>query len=484
MTFNSPGVYIQDVKSGAQIVSQASSSIGVLLGATRSGKIGEAQLVSSFTEFINLYANGLDTPFMKDSVLPYAVHGFFTNGGQQLYIVRVASKTAKCATATFEELGVELVASYEGTWGNDLKITIKKNEDWAEINKVFDVTVDLGGGDTSKITEVTKDTFASALLSNTKVSKWLKEINPIENAEDNGKYTGELEEKTIVFSNGADGVSDLVDSDYTDALTSLDVLDDVTLVAIPGQTSVVINDALMAYCDNNNLFPILDMPIGSTVKQTKEYRKSISAKGGCLAYPWGKMNDPLTNTLKTVPSCGHVMGVYARTIEERGVHKAPAGTEAVVRGFVEMETKLTNNDIAVLNPVGVVCIQSRPNAGIVIWGARALTSDTTMRYVSDVLLNYNIKRSLYNGTQFAVFEPNDESLWKRVEATCKAFLESLRKQGSLVGTPEEAYYVTVDKTNNTKDTIDAGFLNIEIGYAPSKPAEFVVIKLAHSIEQS
>ena len=349
---------------------------------------------------------------------------------------------------------------------------------------MFDVTVDLGGGDTSKITEVTKDTFASALLSNTKVSKWLKEINPIENAEDNEKYTGELEEKTIVFSNGADGVSDLVDSDYTDALTSLDVLDDVTLVAIPGQTSVVINDALMAYCDNNNLFPILDMPIGSTVKQTKEYRKSISAKGSCLAYPWGKMNDPLTNTLKTVPSCGHAMGVYARTIEERGVHKAPAGTEAVVRGFVEMETKLTNNDIAVLNHVGVVCIQSRPNAGIVIWGARALTSDTTMRYVSDVLLNYNIKRSLYNGTQFAVFEPNDESLWKRVEATCKAFLESLRKQGSLVGTPEEAYYVTVDKTNNTKDTIDAGFLNIEIGYAPSKPAEFVVIKLAHSIEQS
>lgn len=177
------------------------------------------------------------------------------------------------------------------------------------------------------------------------------------------------------------------------------------------------------------------------------------------------------------------MGVYARTIESRGIHKAPAGVDAVVRGFVEMEYQLTPAQISTLNPIGVVCVTSRPNAGIVLWGARSLNSkDSTMRYVTDGLLNLNIKKSLYDGTQFAVFEPNDESLWSRVQATCKAFLETLRTSGALKGTADEAYYVTVDDTNNTDATIAEGQLNIEIGYAPVKPAEFVIIKLAHSIE--
>ena len=194
------------------------------------------------------------------------------------------------------------------------------------------------------------------------------------------------------------------------------------------------------------------------------------------------MNDPLTNTLKAVPTCGHVMGAYARVIESRGIHKAPAGTDAVVRGFVEMEYQLTPAQIITLNPVGVICITARPNAGIVLWGARSLNStDTTLRYVSDGLLNLNIKKSLYNGTQFAVFEPNDDVLWSRVRATCKEFLETLRLSGALKGTKDEAYYVTVDATNNIDATIADGQLNIEIGYAPVKPAEFVIIKLAHSI---
>ena len=126
---------------------------------------------------------------------------------------------------------------------------------------------------------------------------------------------------------------------------------------------------------------------------------------------------------------------------------------------------------------------SRPNAGIVVWGARSLNnSDSTMRYVTDGLLNLSIKKSLYNGTQFAVFEPNNEALWTKVESTCNAFLETLRQSGALKGSAEEAYYVTVNDTNNTDATIAEGQLNIEIGYAPVKPAEFVIIKLAHSMQ--
>lgn len=473
-TYNSPGVYIQDIKSGLRSIQQASSSIGCLLGATRSGLVGEAQLVNSFTEYMNLYANGLDTAFMANSSLTYAVHGFFTNGGQQVYIGRVASSSAKKSTKT-STAGITATAKYEGIWGNDISIKIAKSEEFEETsNEIYDVIITLGTSDSVVISEVTESTLVASVLANSKVKNWLSEFSL------SSSYA--ITEENFKLAGGADGVDDLVDDDYVQALNMIDVLDDVTLVAIPAQTSKVVNDAIMSYCDNHGLFPILDMPMGSSVKDTKAYRKSISAKGGCLAYPWGKMNDPLTNTLKTVPTCGHVMGVYARTIEERGVHKAPAGVDAVVRGFVEMEKPLTKGDVDVLNPVGVVCIMSRPNAGIVIWGARALTNDSSMRYVSDVLINYNIKRSLYNGTQYAVFEPNDETLWSSVNATCKAFLESLRLQGTLKGTAEEAYYVTVDSSNNPEASINNGFLNIEIGYAPVKPAEFVVIKLAHSIE--
>ena len=175
------------------------------------------------------------------------------------------------------------------------------------------------------------------------------------------------------------------------------------------------------------------------------------------------------------------MGLYSRVIGEQGIKKAPAGVDAVVRGFLSMERKLTDSDVGQLNPVGVVCITSRTNAGIVIWGARSLNAKADMRYVTDIIINYNIKKSLYAGTQFAVFEPNDETLWSRVTASCEDFLENLRLQGALKGTAEEAYYVTCDSSNNTDATINNGFLYVEIGYAPVKPAEFVVIKLAHSM---
>lgn len=474
-SYNAPGVYVQDMVSGSQSITQASSSIGILIGVTRSGIVGVAQKIGSWTEFIAKYANGLDTPFLENSYLPYAVHGFFTNGGKELYIGSVKKQAVK-ATKTSTTNAITATASTEGVWGNQISISVKKSADYdVDTYPAFDVTVAVGTNDSATVTDCLLADISANVMDNSKIKAWLSAFSVSADTET-------LAEETFTLENGSDG-SALSDSDYVNALSMIDILDDVTMVAIPGQTSKVVNDAIMSYCDNNGLFPILDMPMGSTAEATKAYRKSISAWTGALAHPWGKMNDPLTDTLKTVPTAGHVMGVYARVIENRGIHKAPAGTDAVVRGFVEMEYPLTPANISTLNPIGVICICSRPNAGIVLWGARSLNStDSTMRYVTDGLLNLNIKKSLYDGTQFAVFEPNDESLWSRVQATCKAFLETLRTSGALKGTADEAYYVTVDATNNTDATIAEGQLNIEIGYAPVKPAEFVIIKLAHSIE--
>ena len=472
--YKAPGVYVQDVVSGSQSISQASSSIGILIGTTRSGKVGVAQKIGSWTEFISKYANGLDTPFFENSYLPYAVHGFFTNGGKELYIGSI-KKNAKTATITSTGNSITATASSVGAWGNSIKIKVEKNSGYdVTTYKAFDVTVSIGTNESVTVADVLLTDINGLVMANSKVKQWLSEFKV-------GETITELVEEEITLAGGSDGDS-LEDADYTDALNMIDVLDDVTMVAIPGQTSTVVNKAIINYCDEKGLFPILDMPMSSTPEATKSYRKSITAFTGALAYPWGKVNDPLTNTLKAVPTAGHTMGVYARIIASRGVHKAPAGLDAVVRGFIEMEYQLTPTDISSLNPIGVVCITSRPNAGIVLWGARSLNSiDSTMRYVSDGLLNLNIKKSLYDGTQFAVFEPNDEQLWSKVQATCKAFLETLRTSGALKGSAEEAYYVTVDDTNNTDTTIADGELNIEVGYAPVKPAEFVVIKLAHSI---
>ena len=468
-SYQAAGVYIKDIVSGSQSISQESSSIGALIGITSSGVIGVAKKIGSFTEYIAEFSNGLETPFLENDYLSYAVHGFFANGGKELYVVSLKKNGVK-ATKTSTG-GITATALTEGAWGNKLKVAVKKSADYTQgTNEIFDITISLGTSDSVTIKEVTKDNASNIVMTNNKLNKWLGVFN-----------VTDLVEETFTLETGSDGTQ-LQDSDYIKSLETLDVLDDVTMVSVVGQTSTAINDALIAYCDNKGLFPILDMPRGSSVEDTKNYRKKISAWTGALCYPWGKINDPLTNTLKAVPCAGHVMGVYARVIENRGIHKAPAGVDAVVRGFIEMEISLTPSQLSTLNPVGVVCIMSRPNAGIVIWGARSLNStDTTMRYVTDGLLNLNIKRSLFNGTQFAVFEPNNETLWSRVQATCKSFLETLRTQGALKGTAEEAYYVTVNDTNNTNATIADGQLNIEVGYAPVKPAEFIIIKLAHNI---
>lgn len=473
-SYNAPGVYIHDVVSGIQSITLASSSVGILFGQTNNGIVNFPKKIGSWTEFVAEFANGLDTPFLENSYLPYSVYGFFTNGGRELYVVNVRKGAVK-ATLTSTDNTIKVTALNEGVWGNQIKVDIKKAYDYSVDNKVFDVTISIGDSDSITISDVTLENIESQVMSSSKVKSWIGEFTLTTSID-------ELEEETFTLENGSDG-SALQDSDYISAFSLMDTLDDVTLVGVPGQTSSAITDALLTYCDNNGLFPIIDMPIGSTAEQTKTFRKSISAWTGALAHPWGKINDPLTNNLKTVPTCGHLMGVYARTIESRGVQKAPAGVDAVVRGFIEMEYTLTTAQISTLNPIGVICIVAKPNAGIVSWGARSLNStDTTMRYVTDGLLNLAIKKSLYEGTQFAVFEPNDENLWSKVRATCKAFLEELRLNGALKGTAEEAYYVTVDSSNNTDATIAEGQLNIEIGYSPIKPAEFVIIKLAHSIQ--
>jgi len=225
---------------------------------------------------------------------------------------------------------------------------------------------------------------------------------------------------------------------------------------------------------------ILDPPPGYGPQQVKEWRTEKSnydSKFAALYYPWIEVFDPLTGRKATMPPSGHMAGIWARNDEARGVHKAPANE--VVRGAIGLATQLTKGEHDQLNPVGVNCIRAFPGRGIRVWGARTLSSEAEWRYLNVRRLFNYLEESILNGTQWVVFEPNDDALWARIRRTISAFLVNEWRKGALFGlTPDEAFYVKCDRETNPAEGIDAGQVVCEVGVAPVKPAEFVIFRLA------
>lgn len=472
----SPGVYVED-NPGLPVIEAVSSSTGGFIGVAERGKVGKPVYITSWNSFITNFALGMNSPFLNTSYLAYSVYGFFQNGGKRCYVMRVANNAHQ---ASSNNSGVEgtpplFKAKDEGSWGNGLKVSIVVNEDDANY---FDIRVSLNDEVVEVIDHLSNDTDSEDF--------WIASVNFRSNYIEavSGSLSATSEGSPISFENGDDG-GEVTDTDYTGILANLDTADDLNLLCIPGETSEAVNSALMAYCEGRKyVFAILDAPKASTVQSVRALRKKMSCKNAALYFPWIRVTDPLSRSgrLKDCPTCGHVMGVYARTIEERGVWKAPAGTDTLIRGAIEVLTTVTTGDTDVLNPAGIVSIMPKPNYGIVIWGARDLHPDSSMKYISDVLLDINIKKSIYLGTQQFVFEPNDHNTWKRLRTTVEAFLDNMWRDGALFGEKaSEAYYVKCDEDLNPKNVRDAGKLICEVGYASKKPAEFVIFRFSHEV---
>jgi hypothetical protein len=239
--------------------------------------------------------------------------------------------------------------------------------------------------------------------------------------------------------------------------------------------------AMIAHCElMGDRVAILDAPPGLNAQQVREWRVDkvgYDSKYATLYWPWIKVFDPISGQGMHVPPSGHMAGIWARTDDTRGVHKAPANE--IVRGALSLELQITKGEHDQLNPVGINCIRSFPGRGIRVWGARTLSSDPAWRYLNVRRLFNYIEESILEGTQWVVFEPNDLNLWQRVKRTINAFLARVWLDGALFGaTPGEAFWVKCDGENNTSETIDAGQLIVEIGIAPVKPAEFVIFRIA------
>jgi phage tail sheath protein FI len=225
---------------------------------------------------------------------------------------------------------------------------------------------------------------------------------------------------------------------------------------------------------------ILDPPPGLSPQQVGEWRMQkagYDSKYAALYYPWFTVLDPVSGTNIAVPPSGHIAGVWARNDDTRGVHKAPANE--VIRGAIKPETRLTKGENDLLNPMGVNCIRAFPGRGIRVWGARTLSSEGEWRYLNVRRLFNYLEESIMEGTQWVVFEPNDDALWARIRRSIAAFLVNEWRKGALFGlTPDEAFYVKCDRETNPAEGIDAGQVVCEIGVAPVKPAEFVIFRLA------
>jgi uncharacterized protein len=247
--------------------------------------------------------------------------------------------------------------------------------------------------------------------------------------------------------------------------------------------------AAQSYAEERRAFVLMDVqPSIDTMEEAREWMNRIAAAGlrhrnAAVYFPRTKIADPLQdNRLRAIGASGTMAGIYARTDGARGLWKAPAGIESSLRGVAELETRLTDPENGQLNPIGLNCLRTFDNVGTVAWGARTLLGADVFasdwKYVPVRRLALYVEESLFRGLQWVVFEPNDAPLWGQMRLAAGSFMQNLFRQGAFQGqTPREAYLVKCDAETTTQADIDLGIVNILIGFAPLKPAEFVIVSL-------
>lgn len=293
----------------------------------------------------------------------------------------------------------------------------------------------------------------------------------------------------VLLGSGSDGTAPALD-DYKGVdggagkrtgIQALTDIDQVSIVAVPGITDNYVQNALINHCELlMDRFAILDPPPNSSLSDIQSHRSYYDTKYAAIYYPLITVRDPLTKTDIHIPPSGHMAGIYARSDIERGVHKAPANE--VIRGITRLEQIINKGEQDILNPkpnhINVLRDFRSRGRGYRVWGARCLTSDPDWKYINVRRLFIFVEESIEEGTQWVVFEPNDEPTWARVRRSVSNFLYNVWRDGALQGQkPEHAFFVKCDRTTMTQTDIDNGKLIMEIGIAPVKPAEFVIFRI-------
>ncbi|MFF2545552.1 phage tail sheath family protein [Kitasatospora sp. NPDC058063] len=309
---------------------------------------------------------------------------------------------------------------------------------------------------------------------------------------------GSVNPPVLALAGGQDGaapgMTDLIGSEAgKTGIQALRDVPDVNLLVLPElagyagvDDAVTVVSAAQALCAEQRMFLIVDSPQAWTTLDDARAGlsafDSVRSDHAALYFPHLELVDPLTGRLRSFPPSGTIAGVMARTDGQRGVWKAPAGTEAGLPGVRALTVPLTDRENGLLNPLAVNCLRTFPVVGPVVWGARTMAGADALssqwKYVPVRRLALMLEESLYRGTKWVVFEPNDERLWAQIRLNVGAFLHSLFQQGAFQGTSaRSAYFVKCDRDTTTQDDINRGVVNVVVGFAPLKPAEFVIVKI-------
>lgn len=307
-------------------------------------------------------------------------------------------------------------------------------------------------------------------------------VNPVEAIFDTDQTSG-----TLTLAGGNDGKIESVNAGSfigTDEgpgkRTGIQAFlenDNISMLAVPGITMPDVVVSLTAHCENlGSRFAVIDMPRDlADTKKLIEYREMIDSTYAAMYHPWIQSFDRASQKSAYFPPSGAVMGIYARTDTARGVHKAPAN-EVVM--CTDLNINFGKGEQDILNPAGVNLIRKLPGQGIRVWGARTASSNAAYKYVNVRRLFIYVEESIKANTNWVVFEPNDVTLWNRVNITITGFLDNLWRSGMLAGaTAEESFFVEIGTSTMTPDDIANGRLICNVGIAPSRPAEFVIFRV-------
>lgn len=517
--YRAPGVYVEEIDTGAMPLEGVGTRTAGFIGTTERGPIdpSDAGVITSPEEFNRTFGGSRRWRFDEDqsSHVAAAVHGFFTNGGTSCYVARITGANAETASVALADGGGTDVVTVEavgpGAWGNNVVVILDNASiDPDGATEMFKLTARYWtsppadaelGADQPARRPVIEEVYDNLSPEEGEVNFYESAINGSSDLitvtqEAVGRPATRDGDAAIVeqLANGADdapardnyvGATTMTDGETTrTGLEAFEAIDDIAILCAPNENSVDapgdLTQLIVNHCEaQGDRFAVLqaarDFDPESGVPDGAISQRGYSA----FYYPWVEVTDPQTNLPELLPPGGHIAGIYARSDGTRGVHKAPANE--AVRGIKGLQRDVTQREQANLNPRGINCIRRFRGRGPLVWGARTTSPNPLWKYVNVRRLFLFLEESIQEGTQWAVFEPNDEALWARVRQSVGNFLTDVWRDGALMGaTPEEAFYVKADRSTMTQNDIDNGRLVVEVGVAPVKPAEFVIFRITQT----
>jgi len=485
MAFQRPGVYVQETLNPVQsTVGPNSDSVGAFIGANDRGPIVPT-LVTSWSDYSTKFGTWNTT---ASNSLPLAVYMFFSNGGNKAYVTRVVNTAVK-ATRSFNDTAgtpiptLSLTAVNAGTWGNSINVTFSAST----TTGLFDATVYFNGNTDAYIVEKFVDLSMTASHPRYAVSVINAGSSYVVAVDLASASTGAARNPSTATANQA--LSTGTNGSAISSITSYSVFDTIKqslVLNVPGfNDTTTVNAAISYAASREDIFVVIDGMVDTVANQLTRSAAYTASSYAAVYYPQIVISDPTlgvggaSNATLTVGAGAAIAGLYSATDASRGVFKAPAGLTARLAGAVSVPV-LTNAELDSLNssaaPVNAIKYVS--GAGIVVMGSKTLKPGYVDKYVPVRRTLIYLRKALTDLTEFAIFEPNDAALWRRLDATVSSFLTNFWGQGGLSGaTPSEAFFVKVDSTNNPQASIDNGEVHIEVGVALQRPAEYVIIKI-------